>query len=134
MMVFPSLVVVLTSPVLGALSLSLPAVTPKPQVNTLVDEHDMLRPRAVTTEMSTCGYENGDPSLILTANSGYDCRVDTARGLWGFCPTSVISASDCGLAGYCVDTGKCSTGCGSLSGRSTSTTFTWCVLGVLDLM
>lgn len=127
---FPSVAVVAAFYVLGALSLSLPVVTPRPQLNASVDEHDLLRQRAITTEMSTCGYENGDPTLIRTANSGYDCRVDTVRALWGFCPTTVISASDCGLAGYCVDTGSCSDGCGSLSGVSTITTFTWCVSGV----
>lgn len=127
MMNFPSVAVVVALHVLGALSASLPVVTPRPQLNASVDEHDLLRQRAITTEMSTCGYENGNPTLIRTANSGYDCRVDTARALWGFCPTTVISASDCGLAGYCVDTGSCSDGCGSLSGVSTITTFTWCV-------
>lgn len=124
---FLSVAVVTALHVHGAVSVSLPMVTPRPQLNASVDEHDLLRQRAITTEMSTCGYESGNPTLIRTANSGYDCRVDTARGLWGFCPTTVISASDCGLAGYCVDTGKCSTGCGTLSGESTVTTFTWCV-------
>lgn len=127
---FPSVAVIVAFYVLGALSASLPVVTPRPQLNASVDEHYLLRQRAITTEMSTCGYENGDPSSIRTANSGYDCRVDTVRALWGFCPTTVTSASDCGLAGYCVDTGSCSDGCGSLSGVSTITTFTWCVLSV----
>lgn len=124
---FPSVAVIMAFYVLEALSVSLPVVTPRPQLNASVDEHDLLRQRAITTEMSTCGYENGDPTLIRTANSGYDCRVDTAMALWGFCPTTVISASDCGLAGYCIDTGSCSDGCGSLSDVSTITTFTWCV-------
>ncbi|KAF2851232.1 hypothetical protein T440DRAFT_529240, partial [Plenodomus tracheiphilus IPT5] len=47
----------------------------------------------------TCGYQKGDPKSARTAQSGYGCRVDTANGLWGFCPTAVISAKDCGLAG-----------------------------------
>ena len=90
---FPSLAVILTLHVVGVLSVSLPVVTPKSQLNASVDEHDMLRPRAITTEVPTYGYKNGDPSSIRIANSGYDCHVNTARGLWGFCPTSVISAS-----------------------------------------
>ncbi|KAL1843093.1 hypothetical protein VTJ49DRAFT_3040 [Mycothermus thermophilus] len=39
-------------------------------------------------------------------------RVDTLNGLWGFCPTTVIAAADCGLAGSCVDSFSCSGGCG----------------------
>ncbi|EOA82826.1 uncharacterized protein SETTUDRAFT_56043, partial [Exserohilum turcica Et28A] len=62
---------------------------------------------------TTCGYLNGDPQSARTAAYGYGCRVDTARGLWGFCPTSVILAEDCGLAGFCVDDHSCTAGCGS---------------------
>ncbi|KAK6948737.1 hypothetical protein Daesc_010508 [Daldinia eschscholtzii] len=51
--------------------------------------------------MSTCGYQDGDPSKSRTAEPDYDCRIDTANGLWGFCPTTVAIASDCGLAGAC---------------------------------
>ncbi|KAI0469687.1 hypothetical protein GGR56DRAFT_662208 [Xylariaceae sp. FL0804] len=79
--------------------------------------------RAVTTA-STCGYANGDPANPRTANSGFDCRVDADQGLWGFCPTTVISASDCGLAGACVDQGACSSGCGKTQSTEL-TTFTW---------
>ncbi|KUI61181.1 hypothetical protein VP1G_11197 [Cytospora mali] len=63
--------------------------------------------------MSTCGYLDGNPSSARIASSGYNCRVDTANGLWGFCPTTVIAATDCGFAGYCYDTGDCLQGCGS---------------------
>ncbi|CEJ92804.1 hypothetical protein VHEMI08434 [[Torrubiella] hemipterigena] len=73
--------------------------------------------------VSTCGYLNGNPSKPRTANSGYNCRVDTQDGLWGFCPTSVIAASDCGLAGSCVDQFKCSKGCGFID-KTQLTTFT----------
>ncbi|KAL6872048.1 hypothetical protein J3F83DRAFT_733624 [Trichoderma novae-zelandiae] len=62
--------------------------------------------------MSTCGYQNGDPNKFRTANLGFDCRVDTMNGLWGFCPVTVVAATDCGLAGSCVDHGSCSSGCG----------------------
>ncbi|KAG8671747.1 hypothetical protein FPOAC1_005004 [Fusarium poae] len=71
-----------------------------------------LGPRAISTELSTCGYLNGDPDKERTADSGFNCRVDTRHGLWGFCPTTVLTASDCGLAGHCIDRGSCSTGCG----------------------
>ena len=60
----------------------------------------------------TCGYKDGDPSKPRTANSGFDCRVATQYGLWGLCPTTVIAATDCGLAGNCVDANSCSKGCG----------------------
>ncbi|KAL7794047.1 hypothetical protein V8C43DRAFT_281003 [Trichoderma afarasin] len=66
----------------------------------------------VQTEMSTCGYQDGDPKKVRTANPGFDCRVDTMNGLWGFCPVTVIAATDCGLAGSCVDHASCSSGCG----------------------
>ncbi|KAI1077918.1 hypothetical protein F5B20DRAFT_247524 [Whalleya microplaca] len=81
-----------------------------------------LRFRAITTQMSTCGYYNGDPSKVRTADSGYNCRVDITKGLWGFCPTTVISARDCGLAGACIDRASCSKGCGIL-GDADVTTF-----------
>lgn len=83
-----------------------------------------LRARQITTEDSTCGYANGDPDQARTADPGFNCRVDTKNALWGFCPTTVISASDCGLAGACVDSKNCKTGCG-ISGVSSITTFTW---------
>lgn len=78
----------------------------------------------VQTEMSTCGYEDGDPKRFRTANPGFDCRVDTMNGLWGFCPVTVIAATDCGLAGSCVDHGSCSSGCGKTANPDL-TTFTW---------
>lgn len=84
----------------------------------------VARDQGINTAMSTCGYLNGDPSRPRTANSGYDCRVDAANQLWGFCPTTVIAASDCGLAGSCIDQYKCSSGCGA-AGKTQLTTFTW---------
>lgn len=112
-----------------AVAMSLPMVTPRPEINVLVgspsEPGELLR--RITTEMSTCGYKDGNPSSIRTANSGYDCRFDVVNGLWGFCPTTVIAATDCGLAGYCVDNYQCSGGCGSLSGQDDITTFTWSV-------
>ena len=83
-----------------------------------------LLARQTTSFMSTCGYLSGDPNKPRTANSGFDCRTDIARGLWGFCPTTVIEASDCGLAAACVDAHACNNGCGPLDDTSL-TTFTW---------
>lgn len=104
---------------------SIPQITPFSPSPTS-DPYDELRKRQTTTQISTCGYDNGDPTKPRTANSGFDCRVDTKNGLWGFCPTTVIAASDCGLAGFCVDGSDCSGGCGLL-GVSSITTFTWSV-------
>lgn len=73
---------------------------------------------------STCGFDGGVASLFRTAAPGFDCRFDTAHGLWGFCPTTVISATDCGLAGNCVDSNTCTDGCG-MTGVAGITTFTW---------
>ncbi|AEO70630.1 uncharacterized protein THITE_2147420 [Thermothielavioides terrestris NRRL 8126] len=64
--------------------------------------------RDVSTILSTCGFLNGDPSRPWVAPAGYDCRVDTQHGIWGFCPTTVISATDCGLGAFCFDAGPCS--------------------------
>jgi hypothetical protein len=73
----------------------------------------------------TCGYRDGDPAQAWLAPSGYDCRVDTSHGIWGFCPTTVIAATDCGLGGYCFDTNTCTSGCGKLSNNPAITTWTW---------
>lgn len=71
-----------------------------------------------------CGFHDGNPDRPRTAEEGLECRIDTERGLWGFCPTTVIAASDCGLADNCVDKHACSRGCG-IRGTSDITTFTW---------
>ena len=84
-----------------------------------------LGERQDTDHATTCGYLDGNPQSSRTADPGYDCRVDTARGLWGFCPLSVFSASDCGLAGFCVDKHSCTAGCGRLYGQVDVTTFSW---------
>ena len=94
-----------------------------------IELHPELRPRQAddsSTFVSTCGYLNGNASLPRTAAPGYDCRVDTANAIWGFCPTTISSVSDCGLAGGCVDAHACATGCG-IFGDPTITTFTWFV-------
>ncbi|KUI71259.1 hypothetical protein VM1G_11764 [Cytospora mali] len=89
-------------------------MTPRPLGTVSLEEHDQLRRRtSITTATSACGYLDGNPSSARIAGSGYDCRFDTANGLWGFCPTTVIAATDCGFAGYCYDTGDCLQGCGS---------------------
>lgn len=85
-----------------------------------------LKRRQQSTFVSICGYKNGDPNQPRTANSGFDCRVDTQHALWGFCPTTVIAATDCGLAGNCIDAHSCSGGCG-IVGTPGITTFTWYV-------
>ncbi|KHE87566.1 hypothetical protein GE21DRAFT_1281687 [Neurospora crassa] len=65
----------------------------------------------IVTRLSTV-FLSGEVSKTRTANPGYDCRIDLGARLWGFCPTAVIAASDCGLAGSCVDNHACSKGCG----------------------
>ncbi|KAK3401524.1 hypothetical protein B0T20DRAFT_116423 [Sordaria brevicollis] len=65
----------------------------------------------IVTRLSTV-FLSGDPTRTRTANPGFDCRIDLSAKLWGFCPTTVIAASDCGLAGSCVDNHACSKGCG----------------------
>ncbi|KAK4664152.1 uncharacterized protein QC763_0082960 [Podospora pseudopauciseta] len=67
-------------------------------------------------------FSRGDASKVRTANNGFDCRVDLIHDLWGFCPTTVISATDCGLAGSCVDKHGCSKGWGFTN--AALTTFT----------
>lgn len=79
---------------------------------------------AIITRLSTV-FLGGDVSKTRTANPGYDCRIDLSAKLWGFCPTTVIAASDCGLAGSCVDNHACSKGCGFTN--LDLTTFTWYV-------
>lgn len=74
--------------------------------------------------VSTCGFFEGDANIPRTAGPGFDCRVDTSVGLWGFCPTTVINARDCGLAGNCIDSHACTTGCG-ITGNPSVTTFHW---------
>lgn len=106
---------------------ALPTVTPTPRLLTLTRRNETeVQKRAITTELSTCGYLNGDSDLVRTANSGYVCRVDTKNALWGFCPNTVLSATDCGLAGSCFDKKDCSKGCGKTDSQDL-TTFTWFV-------
>ncbi|KAK0099896.1 hypothetical protein ONS95_013278 [Cadophora gregata] len=73
-------------------------------------------------DQSTCGFLDGDINSPRTAGPGFNCRFDTANGLWGFCPTTVINAKDCGLAGNCVDSHSCKSGCG-VTGTPGITTF-----------
>jgi hypothetical protein len=89
---------------------------------------ERLAERQAFAPVTTCGYGNGDPDDPRTADPGYGCRVDTANGLWGFRPISVISAKDCGLVGMCIDSHSCTSGCGRLSNRADVTTFTWSVI------
>ncbi|SCO49885.1 uncharacterized protein FFMR_09881 [Fusarium fujikuroi] len=104
-------------------SLALHAVFPPvTKASFLPQPSNILEPRAISTELSTCGYLDGDPKKKRTADSGFNCRVDTRNGLWGFCTTTVLTASDCGLAGSCVDRHDCSDGCG-MTGSKGLTTF-----------
>lgn len=77
-----------------------------------------------TGELSTCGYLDGNVNAPRTAQPGFDCRVDTAHGIWGFCPTTVIAATDCGLAAACKDSGTCASIC-RVNPDPDLTTFTW---------
>jgi hypothetical protein len=85
----------------------------------------ILQFRAPTTQLITCGYYNGDVTQPRTADEGFDCRSDATLGLWGFCSTTVLSASVCKLAGVCVDSFSCTTGCGGLKERIRIKTLTW---------
>jgi hypothetical protein len=73
--------------------------------------------------MATCGFDSR--GVPREGGNGFDCRVDARNGIWGFCPTTVINAWDCGLAGFCVDKEDCTDGCGPLKDRVDITTFTW---------
>lgn len=88
-----------------------PVVTPPPIVD--VDRVIALGKRQDQKHFKTCGYHEGDPERPWIAPRGFNCRIDTADGLWGFCPSSVSAASDCGLHGYCFDRHDCTSGCGS---------------------
>ncbi|PNP37994.1 hypothetical protein TGAMA5MH_10093 [Trichoderma gamsii] len=94
-----------------------------PQRNVEQYSNDFDRRADIQTRMSTCGFQDGDPNKMRTADPGFDCRVDTMNGLWGFCPVTVIAATDCGLAGSCVDQASCSSGCGQFD-MNQLTTFT----------
>jgi len=89
---------------------------------TNIDWIELAR-RQVTPFQNTCGYNTGDSNQPRTADALYVCRVDVENSLWGFCPSSVIKASDCGLAGNCVDSHACIKGWG-ISGETAITTFT----------
>lgn len=101
--------------IVRAHNLRFPLPTPRarlPQRNVHHNGTELDKRADIQTGMSVCGFLNGDPKKARTANPGFDCRVDTMNGLWGFCPVTVISATDCGFAGSCVDQGSCSSGCG----------------------
>ncbi|KAF2710085.1 hypothetical protein K504DRAFT_533079 [Pleomassaria siparia CBS 279.74] len=91
---------------------------------TATQSYQRRQKRQTTSIVSTCGYYNGDPKSSRTAESGFGCSVNTSNGLWGFCPTNVREATDCGLAGYCEDRHSCKNGCGRLSNRPEIATIT----------
>ncbi|ERT03377.1 hypothetical protein HMPREF1624_01691 [Sporothrix schenckii ATCC 58251] len=74
-------------------------------------------------QLITCGYLDGNASAPRSAQPGFDCRIDTQHGIWGFCPTTVIAATDCGLAAACSDSGTCTSICefNAASGLTTIT-------------
>ncbi|AEO59311.1 hypothetical protein MYCTH_2307514 [Thermothelomyces thermophilus ATCC 42464] len=83
---------------------------------------DKRQQTVLVTKLSTI-YYSGDSSKPRTAEPGFDIRIDLLHGLFGFCPTTVIAATDCGLGGACIDSFACSKGCG-LTGDPV-TTWTW---------
>lgn len=85
-----------------------------------------LRRRQITSSSSTCGFLNGDPDQPRTAEPGFACRVDTLEALWGFCSTTIISASDCAFAANCIDSYLCANGCGKRTGLTTVTWYEAC--------
>lgn len=84
---------------------------------------DVHRREDSTTQLSTCGYLTGDPAKPRTADPGFNCRVDAANGVWGFCATTVYSAEDCFFPAVCVDRERCKDGCGVKGNKLR--TFTW---------
>ncbi|KAK1999306.1 hypothetical protein LX36DRAFT_574579 [Colletotrichum falcatum] len=103
---------------------SAPKPTNAPSRNSTGALNEDLRRRQVTSRASSvCGYYDGDPTKPRTADAGFGCREDIAHGLWGFCPTTVLAATDCGLAGNCVDSHSCRFSCGK-TGIKGLTTFT----------
>jgi hypothetical protein len=103
------------------------ACAPSPTPNFLF-AGDELRRRQASVNDITCGYSDGDVNRPGTAGPGFNCRVDTKNGIWGFCPTTVIAATDCGFPGFCIDQKGCSNGCGPLPDRTDITTRSWYVL------
>ena len=61
---------------------------------------------AIVTRYSTV-FLDGDAARTRTASPRSDYRVDLLNDLWGPCPTTVASATDCGFT------------------KSSLTTFTW---------
>jgi hypothetical protein len=94
----------------------------QPHHNNTILSIDKRQGSVFVTQFSTI-FVTGDASNVRTANPGFDCRVDLLHDLWGFCPNTVIAATDCGLAGSCVDSFSCSKGCGFTN--APLTTFTW---------
>src|SRR5215471_17394381 len=72
----------------------------------------------IISSLSTCGFKSGDAQQSRTANTGYVCTTNTPLSLWGFCTTAATNINGCGLAGYCVDSYTCSTGCGPFPSRT----------------
>ncbi|KAK3376344.1 hypothetical protein B0T24DRAFT_218214 [Lasiosphaeria ovina] len=73
---------------------------------------NILHNRGVIDAKFATIYYSGDSANAREPATGYDCRVDGLNNLWGFCPKTVIAATDCGLAGRCVDDHSCTSGCG----------------------
>jgi hypothetical protein len=99
---------------------TLPHITEPPS-------YEGLDKRQAPIPVKTCGYGYGDSNDPRIADPSYGYRVDSSNGLWGFGPTTVISAKDCGLVGMCVDSHSCTPACGRLFNRPDITTFQWLV-------
>ncbi|KAF4494597.1 hypothetical protein FAGAP_9287 [Fusarium agapanthi] len=93
---------------------------------------ERLERRAVPYEMITCGYKNGDPAAMTTAESGSVCRFSTQNGIWGMCKRA--EDSKCTLAGRCRDQHECAGGRGKTDNpkfRMTSCKVEYCSLAYL---
>lgn len=107
---------------------ALPAQQPLPILNSTLASFNprlgFLKRRQNAAKASTCGFGDGRSDQARTANPGFDCRFDTKNAIWGFCPTTVLVVSDCGLSGACIDSHGCSDGCG-ISADPSIATVTW---------
>ncbi|KAI6350424.1 hypothetical protein MCOR25_010550 [Pyricularia grisea] len=63
--------------------------------------------------LTACGYVDGDLKSVRGIPPGWDCRVDLQNSFFGLCETKVTSVKDCGFVHACVDSFKCTSGCGN---------------------
>lgn len=65
-------------------------------------------------EQTVCGYTAGHSGSPRYAPAGFDCRVDRQNSLFGICETEIAAATQCGFVIACVDSFRCTSGCGNL--------------------